>query len=90
MQKVLADEHVIGPLVEALRKRGLDVATVVQLGLKSEDDAVLLSRALAGHVPPLSVSRGPPVCGSREVPLALRPAADRLSILVRCSAEGET
>ena len=30
----------------------------------------LLSRALTRHVPPLTVSRGPPVCGSREVPLA--------------------
>ncbi len=37
----------------------------------------LSSRALAGGAPPLPVSRGPPVCGSREVPLARRPAADR-------------
>jgi len=36
----------------------------------------LLSRALAGRAPPLAVSRGPPVCGSREVPLASRPAAE--------------
>lgn len=47
MQSCLADEHVIGPLVEALRKRGVEVATALQLGLKSEDDSVLLARALA-------------------------------------------
>ena len=46
MQKALAGEHVIGPLIAALRKRGLDVATVIDLGLKSEDDSVLLARAL--------------------------------------------
>jgi hypothetical protein len=43
-----------------------------------------------GGAPLLAVSQGPHVCGSREVPLTRRPAADQRCVLVRCSAEGET
>ncbi|MGQ0636343.1 MAG: DUF5615 family PIN-like protein [Planctomycetaceae bacterium] len=47
MLRTLADEQVVGPLVSALRRRGVDVATVVELGLKAQDDEVLA--AVARH-----------------------------------------
>ena len=46
MLKALADEHVIGALVDALRKRRMDVVTVLELGLKSAEDSVLMAQAL--------------------------------------------
>jgi hypothetical protein len=42
----LADEHVPGPLIKALTQRGMDIVTVVERGLRSADDAVILSLAL--------------------------------------------
>jgi hypothetical protein len=42
----LADEHVIGPLVQALRQRGMGVATVEERNLCSADDSVLLELAM--------------------------------------------
>ena len=45
MLKVYADEHVIAPLVEALRKRGMDVVTVQERGREGADDAALLAEA---------------------------------------------
>ena len=46
MLKVYADEHVIAPLVEALRKRGMDVVTVQERGREGANDAELLAEAL--------------------------------------------
>ncbi len=46
MLKVYADEHVIAPLVEALRKRGMDVVTVQERGREGADDTELLAEAL--------------------------------------------
>ena len=46
MLSVYADEHVIAPLVEALRKRGMDVVTVQERGREGANDAELLAEAL--------------------------------------------
>ena len=46
MLKAYADENVIAPLVEALRKRGMDVVTVQELGRREADDTELLDEAL--------------------------------------------
>ena len=46
MLKALADEHVVAPLVEALRRRGMDVVTVQDLGQHEAGDAQLLAEAL--------------------------------------------
>ena len=46
MLRVYADEHVIAPLVEALRKRGMDVITVQERGREGADDAELSAEAL--------------------------------------------
>ncbi|MBC8115288.1 MAG: DUF5615 family PIN-like protein [Candidatus Saccharimonas sp.] len=46
MLKAYADENVIAPLVEALRRRGMDVITVQERGRREADDAELLGEAL--------------------------------------------
>jgi len=43
--KAYADEHVIAPLVAALRKRGMDVVTVQERRREGADDADLLAEA---------------------------------------------
>ena len=45
MLKAFADEHVAHALVNALRMRGMDVVTVQDVGLRSEDDPQLLDFA---------------------------------------------
>lgn len=44
-----ADEHVVLGLVEALRRRGMDVVRVQDRGREEADDAELLAEALAGE-----------------------------------------
>lgn len=46
MLKAYADENVIAPLDEALRRRGMDVVTVQERGRREADDAELLDEAL--------------------------------------------
>lgn len=46
MLKAFADEHVAFALVNALRTRGMDLVTVQDVGLRSEDDPPLLDFAL--------------------------------------------
>lgn len=46
MLKAYADEHVVVPLVEALRKRGMDIVTVQEQGREGTNDAKLLVEAL--------------------------------------------
>ena len=41
----LADEHVKSGIVEGLRRRGVDIVTVQELGLNESDDKVLLIEA---------------------------------------------
>ena len=41
----LADEHVKSGIVEGLRRRGVDIVTVQELGLNETDDEVLLTEA---------------------------------------------
>jgi hypothetical protein len=45
--KGYADEHVVRALVEALRRRGMDVIRVQDWGRQEADDADLLDEALA-------------------------------------------
>jgi len=45
--KGYADEHVVLALVEALRRRGMDVARVQDRGREGAEDADLLAEALA-------------------------------------------
>lgn len=47
MLRALADEHVMATIVEALRRRGMDVETVQDLGRRGADDPDLLIEALA-------------------------------------------
>ena len=47
MLKGYADEHVVLALVEALRRRGMDVVRVQEQGREQADDADLLDEALA-------------------------------------------
>ena len=47
MLKGFADEHVPFAIVQGLRKRGMDVLTVQDVDAQTEDDDVLLDRALA-------------------------------------------
>lgn len=46
MLKAYADEHVLAAIVEALRKRGMDVVAVQERGREGVDDADLLAEAL--------------------------------------------
>jgi hypothetical protein len=46
--KAYADEHVRSAIVQALRQRGMDVATVQQRQGESTDDAEVLAEALRG------------------------------------------
>ena len=46
MLKALADEHVHQAIVQALRRRGVDVITVQDCGLRGADDLALLRQAL--------------------------------------------
>ena len=46
MLRAYADENVVAPLVEALRRRGMDVVTVQELGRREADDTELLDEAL--------------------------------------------
>lgn len=46
MLPVYADENVVGPLVSALRQRGLDVVTAIERSLGSADDELILAEAL--------------------------------------------
>ena len=46
MLRAYADEHVIAPLVEALRTRGMDVITVQEQGWTGMSDANLLAESL--------------------------------------------
>lgn len=45
MLKAFADEHVVFALVNGLRSRGMDIVTVQDAGLRSEDDPLLLDFA---------------------------------------------
>ena len=47
MLDVYADENVTNAVVQALRKRGMDVVTVSDRGREGTDDALLLAEALA-------------------------------------------
>ena len=47
MLKGYADEHVVLALVEALRRRGMDVVRVQDRGREEADDVELLAEALA-------------------------------------------
>lgn len=47
MLKAYANEHVNAAIVEALRRRGMDIVTVQERGKEGTDDAVLLMEALA-------------------------------------------
>ena len=47
MLKSYADVHVVFAIVQALRRRGMDVVTVQDLGQDEADDADLLAEALA-------------------------------------------
>ena len=46
MISALADEHVLSALVHALRRRGMDVATVQDRGLRKTEDPELLSLSM--------------------------------------------
>jgi hypothetical protein len=46
MLKAYANEHVLAAVVEALRKRGMDVITVQERGREGADDAGLLVEAM--------------------------------------------
>ena len=46
MLKAYADEHLVFPVVQALRKRGMDVVTVQDRGRQGADDVDLLAEAL--------------------------------------------
>lgn len=46
MLKGFADVHVVHAIVQALRRRGMDVATAQQRGLQEADDSDLLAAAL--------------------------------------------
>ncbi len=46
MLRGLADEHVVFAIVQALRRRGMDVVTVQDQGREGADDADLLADAL--------------------------------------------
>ena len=46
MLKSYADEHVVYPIVQALRQRGMDVVTVQERGRQGTNDAELLTEAL--------------------------------------------
>lgn len=45
--RLLADVHVRGPIVEALRANGVDVSTAHEEGLRESSDADILDRATA-------------------------------------------
>ena len=47
MLRAYADEHVVFPIVQALRARGMDVVTVQDRGREGTDDAELLAEALS-------------------------------------------
>ncbi len=49
MLKGYADEHVVFALVEALRRRGMDVVRVQDRGRQEANDADLLDEALSGE-----------------------------------------
>ena len=49
MLKGYADEHVVFALVEALRRRGMDVVRVQDRGRQEANDADLLDGALSGE-----------------------------------------
>jgi len=42
---LLCDEHIPYPIVEGLRRRGLNVVTVQEIGLSSEEDKTIMDRA---------------------------------------------
>ncbi|MBE0478738.1 DUF5615 family PIN-like protein [Candidatus Aerophobetes bacterium] len=42
---LLCDEHIPRPIVEGLRRRGLDVVTVQEIGLSSVKDKVIMDTA---------------------------------------------
>ncbi|NQU21415.1 MAG: DUF5615 family PIN-like protein [Candidatus Nealsonbacteria bacterium] len=46
MLKAFADEHIVFPIVQALRARGMDVVTVQDRSLQGTDDSVLLDATL--------------------------------------------
>ena len=46
MLKAYADEHVVFPVIQALRQRGMDVVTVQDLGREGADDPQLFDEAL--------------------------------------------
>lgn len=46
MLKAYADEHILGAVVEALRRRSMDIVTVQEKGRESADDTDLLAEAL--------------------------------------------
>ena len=47
MLKAYADHHVVFAIVEALRRRGMDVVTAAERGHQQADDSALLAEALA-------------------------------------------
>ncbi|MEA1964402.1 MAG: DUF5615 family PIN-like protein [Candidatus Aerophobetes bacterium] len=42
---LLCDEHIPNPVVEGLRRRGLNVVTVQEIGLSSKEDKTIMDRA---------------------------------------------
>ena len=69
---LLADENIQGEVVAVLRKRGLDVVTVDEMGLRGQDDQAVIAAAFAtGRVVlthdadfgMLAILRGSPVIG---------------------------
>ncbi|MFW0860320.1 MAG: DUF5615 family PIN-like protein [Dehalococcoidia bacterium] len=42
---LLCDEHVPYPIVEGLRRRGIDIVTVQEIGLASTRDEIIMARA---------------------------------------------
>lgn len=42
---LLCDEHIPYPVIQGLRRRGLDVISVQELGLSSEEDKVIMDKA---------------------------------------------
>ena len=42
---LLCDEHIPYPVIEGLRRRGIDVTTVQQLGMRGASDQVILQTA---------------------------------------------
>jgi len=42
---LLCDEHIPYPVIKGLRRRGIDVVSVQEIGLSSEEDKVIMDKA---------------------------------------------